>query len=100
MSLKTDDVTIAQILKGSEWKRSFDENYGYPVGIFGKWGLGDPGMSGLPNDHGFDEWYGFLNQQHAQDAGNAEGQLERPAARVRLGFDGARGALFLGSPSL
>lgn len=67
VSLKAEDVTIAQILKGNEWKHGFDENYGYATGIFGKWGLGDPGTSGLPNDHGFDEWYGFLNQQHAHN---------------------------------
>jgi len=65
VSLKADDVTIAQVLKGPEWKDAFDESRGYATGIFGKWGLGEPDTPGLPNDHGFDEWYGFLNQQHA-----------------------------------
>ena len=65
VSLKADDVTVAQVLKGPEWKHGYDESFGYTTGIFGKWGLGEPGTSGLPNDHGFDEWFGFLNQQHA-----------------------------------
>lgn len=63
--LKADDKTIASILKGPEWRGAFDEDRAYATGIFGKWGLGEPGTTGLPNDHGFDEWYGFLNQQHA-----------------------------------
>lgn len=55
--LKADDVTVAEILKGA----------GYVTGITGKWGLGEPGTSGLPNDQGFDEWFGFLNQRRAHD---------------------------------
>lgn len=65
VSLKADDVTVAEVLKGPEWRHGYDETFGYATGIFGKWGLGEPGSAGLPNDHGFDEWYGFLNQQHA-----------------------------------
>ncbi|MCC6586172.1 MAG: arylsulfatase [Bryobacterales bacterium] len=65
VSLTPDDVTVAQVLKGPEWKHGYDEDFGYATGIFGKWGLGEPGTTGLPNDHGFDEWFGFLNQQHA-----------------------------------
>lgn len=65
VALRKDDVTVAQILKGPEWKHGFDDTFGYATGIFGKWGLGEPGTTGLPNDHGFDEWFGFLNQQHA-----------------------------------
>ncbi len=63
--LKADDTTVASILKGPEWRGAFDEDRAYATGIFGKWGLGEPGTTGLPNDHGFDEWFGFLNQQHA-----------------------------------
>ena len=29
--------------------------------------MGEPGSTGLPNDHGFDEWLGYLNQDHAPD---------------------------------
>lgn len=55
--LYAEDVTVAQLLKSA----------GYATGIAGKWGLGEPGSTGLPNDHGFDEWLGYLNQNHAPD---------------------------------
>ncbi len=55
--LKDEDVTIAEILKKAE----------YTTGMTGKWGLGEPGTTGLPNDQGFDEWFGFLNQRRAHD---------------------------------
>lgn len=55
--LYKEDFTVAQLLK----------NAGYATGIAGKWGLGEPGSTGLPNDHGFDEWLGYLNQNHAPD---------------------------------
>jgi len=42
------EVTIAELLSGA----------GYSTGHFGKWHLGsDDGR--LPNDQGFDEWYGI-----------------------------------------
>lgn len=63
--LRPEDRTIASLLKGPEWQGAFDEDRAYATGLFGKWGLGEPGTTGLPNNHGFDEWYGFLNQQHA-----------------------------------
>ncbi|MEK7993007.1 MAG: arylsulfatase, partial [Planctomycetota bacterium] len=65
VSLSAGDVTVAEVLKGPEWRDAFDDARGYATAIFGKWGLGEPGTPGLPNDHGFDEWFGFLNQQHA-----------------------------------
>ncbi len=65
VSLTADDFTVAEALKGPEWRGGFDDTRGYATAIFGKWGLGEPGTPGLPNDHGFDEWFGFLNQQHA-----------------------------------
>ncbi|HRI87183.1 MAG TPA: arylsulfatase [Candidatus Hydrogenedentes bacterium] len=55
--LRAEDVTVATLLKRA----------GYATGITGKWGLGEPGSTGLPNDHGFDEWFGYLNQNHAAD---------------------------------
>jgi arylsulfatase A-like enzyme len=55
--LHAEDVTIAQILQ----KR------GYVTGMTGKWGLGEPNTTGLPNDKGFDEWFGFLNQARAHN---------------------------------
>jgi arylsulfatase A-like enzyme len=38
---------------------------GYRTGLFGKWGLGDIGTTGVPWKHGFDEFFGFLHQAHA-----------------------------------
>jgi arylsulfatase A-like enzyme len=53
--LEPEDVTVAQVLKSR----------GYVTGMTGKWGLGEPGSTGEPNAKGFDEWFGFLNQNHA-----------------------------------
>ncbi len=53
--LEPEDVTIAMLLKDA----------GYATGMTGKWGLGEPETSGIPNQKGFDEWFGYLNQQHA-----------------------------------
>ena len=53
--LRPEDFTVARLL----------QNAGYRTAITGKWGLGEPGSTGLPNDHGFDEWLGYLNQDHA-----------------------------------
>ncbi len=55
LPLHEDDVTVAEILKKA----------GYRTGISGKWGLGEPGTSGVPNRQGFDEWLGLLNQRLA-----------------------------------
>ena len=57
VSLRKEDVTVAQVLKQA----------GYATGIFGKWGIGEGGTDGMPERHGFDEWLGFLNQDHAVD---------------------------------
>ncbi len=58
-SLRPQDVTVAELLKQA----------GYRTGLCGKWGLGDdsPGNTGLPNDQGFDFFYGYLNQVHAHN---------------------------------
>lgn len=53
--LEPEDVTVAMLLKQA----------GYVTGMTGKWGLGEPDSSGIPNKKGFDEWFGYLNQQHA-----------------------------------
>lgn len=55
--LKDSDVTIAEMLKKA----------GYVTGMSGKWGLGEPNTSGLPNDQGFDEFFGYLNQRRAHE---------------------------------
>lgn len=53
--LRDEDLTVAEVLKEA----------GYATGITGKWGLGEPGTTGVPNKQGFDQWLGFLNQRHA-----------------------------------
>ena len=56
VSLQPNDITVAEILK----------NAGYKTGLFGKWGLGEHGTAGTPNKKGFDEFFGYLHQLHAQ----------------------------------
>jgi arylsulfatase A-like enzyme len=58
-ALKPEDTTVAAVLQKS----------GYRTALIGKWGLGDVGAAetGLPRKHGFDEFYGFLNQSHAHN---------------------------------
>jgi len=53
--LEPEDITVAEVLKAR----------GYITGMTGKWGLGEPGSTGEPSLKGFDEWFGFLNQNHA-----------------------------------
>jgi arylsulfatase A-like enzyme len=49
--------TLASVLKGA----------GYRTMLSGKWGLGGPMSKSMPNDAGFDEFFGFLNQMHAHN---------------------------------
>lgn len=55
--LAPEDVTVAKTLKAA----------GYATGIVGKWGLGEPDTTGIPNRQGFDHWFGYLNQHHAHN---------------------------------
>lgn len=55
LSLTADDRTVAEPLQAA----------GYATGVAGKWGLAEPGTAGTPNRRGFDEWLGYLNQNHA-----------------------------------
>lgn len=55
--LLPEDVTVAELMK----------NAGYATGIIGKWGLGEPDTSGIPNRQGFDHWFGYLNQGNAHN---------------------------------
>ena len=54
-SLQPEDITVAQLLQQS----------GYTTGLFGKWGLALYDQPGIPNNRGFDEFFGYLNQRHA-----------------------------------
>jgi len=55
VSLNDNVTTVAEVLRQA----------GYVTGITGKWGLGEPGTDGMPNRQGFDQWLGYLNQNHA-----------------------------------
>lgn len=55
--LNQNDFTIGTMMKEA----------GYITGCIGKWGLGNPGTSGTPDLHGFDHFYGYLDQVHAHD---------------------------------
>ncbi|MCI0463406.1 MAG: arylsulfatase [Gemmataceae bacterium] len=55
--LRPEDVTVARLLQQG----------GYTTGLIGKWGLGEPGTSGVPGKQGFDYFFGFLNQHHAHN---------------------------------
>ena len=57
LPLRPGDVTVAELLKEA----------GYTTGIVGKWGLGEPDSTGIPNRQGFDYWFGYLNQRHAHN---------------------------------
>lgn len=39
------------------------QSAGYTTGIFGKWGLGNPGSVSVPNKMGFDQFYGYNCQR-------------------------------------
>ena len=57
MPLRPEDVTVAELFKQA----------GYATGIVGKWGIGEPGTTGIPNKKGFDDWFGYLNQVKAHN---------------------------------
>ncbi len=55
--LESEDITVAERLRTG----------GYTTGLVGKWGLGEPGTTGIPNRQGFDYFFGYLNQRAAHN---------------------------------
>ena len=53
--IRAGEPTIASMLK----------QRGYATGGFGKWGAGGRGSTGVPEDHGFDDFFGYYDQVHA-----------------------------------
>ena len=85
-ALKPDDLTVARVLQSA----------GYKTALIGKWGLGDVGAaeSGLPRRHGFDYFFGYLNQRHAHNhfpdaLWLNEERLALPNVVTPVGVDGA-----------
>jgi arylsulfatase A-like enzyme len=56
-NLRPEEITVAEVLK----------NAGYRTALFGKWGLGHEGTSGVPTRQGFDAFFGYLDQHHAHN---------------------------------
>jgi len=56
--LRAEDTTAAEVLKQA----------GYATGIIGKWGLGEPDTTGIPNRKGFDYFFGYLGHVHAHNS--------------------------------
>jgi len=70
LGLPLSETTLAQLLKTA----------GYHTGLIGKWHLGaDPGY--LPQDRGFDEFFGFLRSLHSYT--NWDGGIDGPIYRGR-----------------
>jgi arylsulfatase A-like enzyme len=57
LPLPPDTVTVAKLLKQG----------GYATALMGKWGLGGPDSTGIPNKQGFDYFFGYLCQRHAHN---------------------------------
>lgn len=53
--MREDTYTLGKLMKSA----------GYATGIFGKWGLGNPGSASVPNRMGFDEFYGYNCQRQS-----------------------------------
>ena len=53
--MKENTYTLGTLMKSA----------GYATGMFGKWGLGNPGSVSVPNNMGFDEFYGYNCQRQA-----------------------------------
>ena len=90
-SLHDDDVTVAEVLKSA----------GYTTGMTGKWGLGESQSTGQPNRQGYDQWFGYLNQDTAKQyypqflwlnkekfdlVGNLDGRREQYSHDLMTGF--------------
>ncbi len=55
--LPAETVTLAELLQAE----------GYVTGAMGKWGLGPPGSTGDPLQHGFTHFFGYNCQRHAHN---------------------------------
>lgn len=56
VSLTNSDYTTGMLAKMA----------GYKTAAFGKWGVGEDKTEGVPNKRGFDEFFGYLNNDHCE----------------------------------
>ena len=73
--LRPEDVTVAEVLRAA----------GYRTAVIGKWGLGQPGTTGMPDRQGFDHAFGFLDHRHAHR--QYTDHLYRNGERVRTDLE-------------
>ncbi len=57
LAMPAGQPTVARMLQAA----------GYATGGFGKWGLGNPGTTGVAEQQGFDVFFGYYDQKHAHD---------------------------------
>ena len=72
LSIRPQEQTVGKLLKQA----------GYTTAIIGKWGLGDVGSPGVPNQQGFDYFFGYLHHIHAHN--HYPDFLWRNGEKVRL----------------
>ena len=58
---------LLPIPRGTDTVASILRKAGYKTGGFGKWGIGNVGTTGVPENQGFDLWYGYYDQVHAHN---------------------------------
>ncbi len=80
--LHPDDPSIGKFMKQA----------GYRTAIIGKWGLGEPGTTGVPSRQGFDTFFGYLNQVHAHDSFPTELWRDDQVVPVEANREGRQGA--------
>src|ERR1035438_9410883 len=78
LALRPQDLTVAEVLKQA----------GYHTGLIGKWGLGNPNTTGVPQKKGFNEFVGYLDQVHAHDYYTDYLWRYDPPSNTKPGYDG------------
>ena len=76
--LRPQDLTVAEVLKRA----------GYHTALIGTWGLGTPDTTGLPQQKGFDQFLGYLDQVHAHDYYTDYLWRYDPATEASPGYNG------------
>jgi arylsulfatase A-like enzyme len=81
VALRPQDQTVAEVLKQA----------GYSTALIGKWGLGNADTTGVPQEKGFDEFLGFLDQVHAHDYYPSYLWRYDPPSQAKQGYAGRMG---------